>query len=98
MINIGKAPAQIRKIRWPTSLATQAHQALKEAIRDGIVVPRTLYSEQGIANLLQISRTPVREAVLDLSRAGLLEIVSRRGFRLREISTEERSEIFELRA
>jgi DNA-binding GntR family transcriptional regulator len=88
----------MRKIRRPKSLAQQAHRAIKEAIRDQVILPGTFYSEQAMADVLDISRTPVREAVLDLARAGLLEVVPRRGFRLREISADEQDEIFELRA
>lgn len=88
----------MREIVRPKSLAAQARQAIKEGIREGVIGPGAFYSEQNLADRLSVSRTPVREAVLQLSREGLLEVVPQRGFRLREISDQERREVFELRA
>ena len=39
----------------------------------------------------------MREALIELEREGLVEIVPQRGFRLRTISDDERQEAFELR-
>ena len=39
----------------------------------------------------------MREALIELEREGLVEIVPQRGFRLRTISDGERREAFELR-
>ncbi len=81
----------------PDSLAQQAYRAIRQAIRDRIIVHNVFYSEGELAESLGISRTPVREALIQLAREGLIEIVPQRGFRLRIIGPEERREIFELR-
>lgn len=80
------------------SLSRQAHAAIRKAIRDQLIVPGRLYSEGQAAGVLGISRTPVREALIELSREGIIEKVPQRGFRLRAISSDERDEVFELRA
>ncbi|MBO4376878.1 MAG: GntR family transcriptional regulator [Lachnospiraceae bacterium] len=52
-------------------------------LRDNIVSlelkPGTLISENEIAMELGVSRTPVREAIIDLAKAGIIEILPQRG-------------------
>lgn len=54
--------------------------------------------ETKIANEIQTSRTPVREALHMLEREGLLESIPRVGYRVKEVSWEEVEEICEIRA
>ena len=79
------------------TLARQAYAAIRSSIWSGVVAPGVFYSEVQLAGALKISRTPVREALIQLAREGLVEIVPQRGFRLRAISDKERQEAFELR-
>lgn len=81
----------------PESLARRAYAALRNAIKDRAIVAGVLYSEIQLAEELKISRTPVREALIELSREGIIEIVPQRGFRVRTISAEEEREVFDLR-
>ncbi len=81
----------------PESLARRAYAALRNAIKDRAIVAGVLYSEIQLAEELKISRTPVREALIELSREGIIEIVPQRGFRIRTISAEEEREVFDLR-
>jgi len=81
----------------PQSLSRRAYQEIRQGIRDGSFERDRRYSENELAVSLGISRTPVREALLELARQGLVEIFPQRGFRLRELSSEECAEIFALR-
>ena len=92
------ATAQIAALGRPESLATRAYQSIRQAIRDGTLVHDQLYSEKELAELMSISRTPVREALIELSREGLIEIVPQRGFRLRRLTPAEEREVFQLRS
>lgn len=79
------------------------------SLRDGIVrrvradivaghaAPGTLYSVPLLAEEFGVSTTPVREALLELSRAGLVEPVRNRGFRVVPTSLEDLNALFELR-
>jgi DNA-binding GntR family transcriptional regulator len=89
--------SELSPIQRPESLADLAYTTLRASIRTGKLEPETLYSEVQIANRLRISRTPVREALIELSRQGIVEILPQRGFRLRRISAEEQREVFDLR-
>ena len=48
--------------------------------------PGQSFSEQEVAEKLGVSRTPVREAVIGLAEAGLLEVLPQRGTFVRKIS------------
>jgi DNA-binding GntR family transcriptional regulator len=87
----------IRTLDPPGTLARQAYIAIRRAIQDRNLVRDELYSEGELAESLGISRTPVREALIELSREGLVEIVRQRGFRLRQLGPIEQQEVFELR-
>lgn len=81
--------------------ARSAHEIVLEKIRqsivDGELKPGTLYSIYQLAEELGVSRTPVREAVLNLADAGMLTIERNRGIRVRGLSVRDLYEIFDLR-
>lgn len=85
-------------VERPDTLSRSAYLRLREAIREGVVHQGPLYSENELAETLGMSRTPVREAVIALTREGMLEISAQRGFRVRSISAAEQAEVFDLRA
>lgn len=79
------------------SLAQQGYSAIRRAIRDGQIARGQFFSESGLAESLGVSRTPVREALLNLFRDGVVEIVPKRGYRLAELDEAAISEIRLLR-
>lgn len=56
-----------------------AFRVLKDNIVSLELKPGTLVSENEIASELGLSRTPVREAIIDLSKASIIEIFPQRG-------------------
>jgi len=56
-----------------------------------------IYSVPRLAAELQVSATPVREALLDLAREGLLEPVRNRGFRVVALAPQELNDIYAIR-
>jgi DNA-binding GntR family transcriptional regulator len=81
----------------PDTLAQRAYKAIRQGIREGTLSQGTRYSEAELAATMEISRTPVREALIELSREGLVEILPQRGFRLRSLTLAEQEEVFDLR-
>jgi DNA-binding GntR family transcriptional regulator len=79
------------------TLARGAYDALRHAISHRMLVPNTLYSEAQLAKVLDVSRTPVREALIELSREGVVEKVPQRGFRLRIPTPQQIDEAYALR-
>lgn len=80
-----------------SSLRDQALRAIRAGIISGELRPGELYANGMIAEQLGVSITPVREAVLELSREGLVDLARNRGFRIREITERDLDEIVEFR-
>lgn len=78
-------------------LGQQAYHALRQALRDGGISPRRYYSETEFAEMLGVSRTPVREALKALEHEGVLIAARRRGYQIREFTEDEVDEIAALR-
>lgn len=70
---------------------------LRAAILAGNLVPGVQYSAGGLAEQFGVSRTPVREALLALERAGMVRIDRNRGVRIIPTALEEVVECFQLR-
>jgi DNA-binding GntR family transcriptional regulator len=66
-----------------------AYAAIKEAVLSGAFVPNTALIEEQIAAQLNISRTPVREALAILEHEGLLTTRGTRGLFVSVLSREE---------
>lgn len=70
---------------------------LRERIVGGDLVAGSQHSIYRLAEQLEVSRTPVREAVLRLADLGLVEIERNRGVRVRSVTVSDVREVFELR-
>lgn len=79
------------------TLADDAARRIWEWFRDGTLERGRLYSVPAMADELGMSRSPVREGLLKLSDAGLVEFVRNRGFRARVPRGHDIAEIFALR-
>jgi DNA-binding GntR family transcriptional regulator len=62
-----------------TTLAETIRQKLADDILHGVYPPGARLDELGLAKRFKLSRTPVREALRQLTSAGLVEIRPRRG-------------------
>lgn len=79
------------------SLREEAIRSLQAAIVAGELRPGIVYSAPTLAARLGMSATPVREAMLDMVKEGLVEAVPNKGFRVVELSDAELDELTELR-
>lgn len=80
------------------SVRVQIAHALRAAIISGEMRPGVVYSAPALAERFGVSATPVREAMIDLVREGLVDVVRNKGFRVTELSDRELDEITEVRA
>lgn len=76
----------------------KAYRALKDDIFSGRYRPGDRLKERDICAALEVSRTPVREALRRLQADGLVHLEPRRGGVVTEMSSEEAHEIFSLGA
>jgi DNA-binding GntR family transcriptional regulator len=80
------------------TVRSRVTDALRNALVAGEMEPGKVYSAPSLAALLGVSATPVREAMIDLSREGLVEMVRNKGYRVTELSPRDLDEIAALRA
>ena len=73
-------------------------QAIEERIVTGVYAPGMRLDEQELAASFGVSRTPIREALIQLGSVGLLEVRPRRGATVPEMSAERLCEMFEVMA
>ncbi|MFD5777365.1 GntR family transcriptional regulator [Streptomyces sp. PDY-4] len=86
-----------RAISVQTHLRDQVADALRAALIAGELRPGVVYSAPTLAAELGVSATPVREAMLDLAREGLVEAVRNKGFRVTEMTEQDLDEFTEIR-
>jgi len=79
------------------SLQDEAYNYLSKLIAEGFFKKGKIYSLNAITGMLQMSKTPVRDALRKLSQEELVEILPSRGFRLQRISEREIIELYQLR-
>ena len=78
-------------------LADDVYEQILSAIVNGDIAPGERLIQEKIASQINISRTPVREALLRLEQEGILEISGRKGFSIRKISEDEVRQLYAVR-
>ncbi len=76
---------------------TAVYEKIKEGIIDGTLIPGSPINENEYAQGLNVSKTPVREALRQLEREGLVENIPGRGSTVTHITFQDIREIFEIR-
>lgn len=77
--------------------ADRAARAMRDDILSGRLPAGVRIAAEDVARQLEVSRTPVREALSRLAAEGLVELSPNRGARVASWTTEELREIFDLR-
>src|SRR5712692_8743816 len=79
-----------------TTLAEMIRQKLADDILRGVYPPGARLDENGLAKRFKLSRTPVREALRQLTSAGLVEMRPRRGVIVSLPTDSALAEMFEV--
>jgi DNA-binding GntR family transcriptional regulator len=88
----------LKPVRDIRTLTERAYATIKEAILSLELEPGTPLVEDELTDLLRISKTPIRDALLALERDGLVVKIPYKGTYVAEITEQDAREIFELRA
>ena len=83
--------------RGHRTLAEKAFETLHQAIITGQLRPGTRLPIEELAEVLEMSPMPIREAVRRLDGAGLVENIPHRGARVTELSITDLAEVYEAR-
>ena len=88
---------KLKSLDQPASLSRLAYDAILKSILSNDMLPDEIYNEMALAKDLGISRTPVREALLELSGQGLVTFLPRKGIVVKRLTENDVDEIFEIR-
>lgn len=80
-----------------SSLKEQIEDQIRNAILNGLFKPGDHLVESVIAEQLQVSRAPLREALSSLEREGIIVNMPRRGYFVVEFTPKDIEEIYSLR-
>ena len=83
--------------RERVSLADEVYARLKSDLADFVLVPGDRFTESEVSERLQVSRTPVRQALLRLQQEGHVEVLFRNGWRVLPLDFQRFDQLYDLR-
>lgn len=92
-----KSEAETNRINRRLPLSDQVYTRLRQSILTGEIKPGELIDEKGIAAQLEISRTPVREAIKRLSDELLVHVVAQSATRASQLQLDTIREAYLIR-
>lgn len=87
----------LKKISKPEPLSKTALRMLRRSILNNDLKAGEIYNEKALAGDLGISRTPVREALLELSSKKLVKFLPQKGVIINTFSNDDIEDVFEIR-
>jgi len=84
-------------IQRSKSLHEQTYQALRTSILSGDLAPGERLVETQLAQRLQVSRTPIREAIRQLQKDGLVTADGLEGLQVTSISAADAAQLYDCR-
>lgn len=89
-------PAPTHPELAPRSLREQVYEFLRAEMAKGGLQPGAFLDLNELAHRLGVSRTPLREALLNLESQGFVTVLPRRGFRLNELTLDDIRSFYEI--
>lgn len=94
---LAAAPRARRATEPVASLADQAYAQIKHLIFDFSLMPGDRFSESELALRVQVSRTPLRQALQRLEREGFLQVFPKSGWQVAPLDFDVFDELYDLR-
>jgi DNA-binding GntR family transcriptional regulator len=79
------------------SLADKAYNEIKQLIFDFVLLPGDRFSESDLVDRLQVSRTPLRQALQRLQREGFLMVFPKSGWQVSPLDFEVFDQLYDFR-
>jgi DNA-binding GntR family transcriptional regulator len=89
--------SDLQPLRSAIRIVDAVHESLREGIMSGVLVPGQQLSVPELARRLNVSRSPIREAVLQLVSDGLAVEQPRKGVVVATVELDDVLEIHEIR-
>ena len=80
-----------------TTLADQVYQQLKDDIGNFVLFPGDRFTEHELCERLEVSRTPLRQALTRLQQDGHIEVLFRSGWRILPLDFQKFDQLYDLR-
>src|SRR5699024_6542444 len=80
----------IKNLKMPMRI----YEIVRIAIRELKLPPGVMLLERELAEVLEVSRTPIREALVRLEGEKLIKLIPRRGFKVEPINLQDLKEIY----
>lgn len=92
-----RSPDPDETARRATSLTHQAYEAIRRRILSCKMAPGLFFTEADLSAELQMSKTPIREALLRLQVETLVETIPRRGYMVSTLHVADINDVFDYR-
>jgi DNA-binding GntR family transcriptional regulator len=81
----------------PRLIRDGIYDRIRDEILSCALAPGAQFHEQDLAQRYEVSKSPIRDALLRLQEQNLVEVLPRRGYRVRPVSVADALEMYEMR-
>jgi len=78
-------------------LRDDVHAKIKDAILTCVLAPGAKIHEQDLARAHRVSKSPIRDALLRLQNEELVEVLPRKGYRVKPVSLADALDLYDMR-
>lgn len=79
-------------------IRTSVYERIRGEILSCALRPGTQLQERDLADRYEVSKSPIRDALLRLQEQNLIEVLPRKGYRVRPVSVADAREMYEMRS
>lgn len=79
------------------NLKDKVYQGIYDDITDGVYQPNEILTESRLMEQFNVSKSPVREALIELCKDGILKNIPRMGYQVKPVTLKEIIDVLELR-
>ncbi|SFS36667.1 GntR family transcriptional regulator [Saccharopolyspora flava] len=97
MTQLASDSSRLRPLNGPASRTDLVADSIRTAILAGELRPGETLVERRLSELLGVSKTPVREALIGMAHTGLVTVVPNKGITVRALSLEDVRKVYEVR-
>lgn len=93
-----RSAALLAVVAPPALMRDGVYERMRAEILGCLLKPGSLVQENDLALRYGVSKSPVRDALLRLQEQGLVDVLPRKGYRIKPISVADAAEMYEMRA
>lgn len=82
----------------PALIRDGVYEQMRAEILACVHQPGSLLQENDLALRYEVSKSPVRDALLRLQEQGLVDVLPRKGYRIKPVSVSDAADMYEMRA